>query len=164
MNARVGDAKTERRELSFASVDEILAEAERLAAAPDVELLGNWSLGQILDHLALAMEKAIDGSDGKAPLLMRLMLKFVGPSMLRSLEKGSMPSGFKMPKSLRGDFAPPAEVSTEDGLEHLRRAVDRWQTESKRAPHVAFGNITPDQHDLVQRRHAEMHLSHVIPK
>ncbi len=159
----IDGTRRERRELRFATMDDMLAEAERLAAAPQVELVGNWSLGQILEHVALAIEKAIDGTAGQAPWYMRLMMKFVGPSMLRRLETGTVPSGFRMPKSLQGDFLPANNVTTEDGLDHLRRAVERWKAEDRRATHVAFGSITSEQHDLVQRRHAEMHFSHVIP-
>ena len=50
-----------RRRLHFGSLDEVLAEAERLAAGP-YRKLGNWRLGEILMHLALAGNKSIDGT------------------------------------------------------------------------------------------------------
>ncbi|MEO1065702.1 MAG: DUF1569 domain-containing protein, partial [Actinomycetota bacterium] len=41
---------------NFDALGDIVAEAERLAAAPRVETLGEWSLGQILEHVARAMD------------------------------------------------------------------------------------------------------------
>ena len=47
-------AVTGRREVHYDTFDDALADAERLAAG-DVRTLGNWSYGQILKHLAMAV-------------------------------------------------------------------------------------------------------------
>jgi len=51
---------TGRRQLSFETTEDLQNEAERLASA-DVEMLGNWSLGQVLRHLSIAINGSIDG-------------------------------------------------------------------------------------------------------
>lgn len=159
----VKTAKVERREVVFGSLDEIVAEAERLVAAPSVKLLGNWTLGQLLDHIALGMDASIDGTKGRAPWYMRAMMWFLRGKMLKGLETGGVPAGFSMPKDLEQDFKPGPDVTAELGLDHLKRSVERLKTEEKRSPHVAFGEITREQHDLVHRRHAAMHLGFVVP-
>ena len=50
-----------RRELHFSTLSETSDEVERLAAGP-VQMLGNWSFGQILTHLAGAMNASVDGA------------------------------------------------------------------------------------------------------
>ena len=47
----------ERRELHFRFLEEVVAEAERLAAGK-VRTTGNHSFGQILEHLALSHDMA----------------------------------------------------------------------------------------------------------
>ena len=44
---------TERRKIRYESLDDVVAEAERMSG-PDVHILGNWSPGQIHAHLAKA--------------------------------------------------------------------------------------------------------------
>src|SRR5262245_13349178 len=57
-----------RRELSFRGLDEVLADATALVAAPQVKTLGNWPLAQLLTHLASTINNSIDGFSSKAPL------------------------------------------------------------------------------------------------
>ena len=60
-----------RRELHFNSLDDILADVDRLASSREIRTLGNWSAGQIFEHVARVMDKSIDGSEqpaGRPPL------------------------------------------------------------------------------------------------
>ena len=62
MSAAIETAKVkERRQLRFDSLDDIAAEVERLAACRSIRAVGNWSSGQVLQHLALTMNNSIDG-------------------------------------------------------------------------------------------------------
>ena len=63
-----------RRTLRFQSYDDILADARAMNAQP-TRYLGNWSLGQICEHLAKAIEYEIDG----APFAVPWYLRLVGP-------------------------------------------------------------------------------------
>lgn len=51
---------TGRRSRRCESLDDLLANAERLAGS-QVEMLGNWSLGQVFRHLGIAINGSIDG-------------------------------------------------------------------------------------------------------
>ncbi len=148
-----------RREVSYQSLDDIQADAERLAAQP-VELLGNWSLGQIFVHLATGMEMSIDGFPMKAPAPVRWVARwFVKPRILRN----GMKPGFQLPR--KASAVLPAEgVSTEEGLAHLQKAIARLRSEPTSGWHPIFGKMTPAETHLMQLRHAEMHLSFVIPR
>ena len=57
---------TGRRTLNYATLDDLLQDAEQLAES-DITMLGNWSLGQILRHLAMTMNNTFDGFPFSAP-------------------------------------------------------------------------------------------------
>lgn len=63
-----------RRELHYGSLDELLADAEQIAAGP-YKTIGNWTYGQILTHLTEAMESTLDGFSFRAPLPMRVVVR-----------------------------------------------------------------------------------------
>ena len=146
---------TDRRELRFESLDEVLADAERLAAAENVKLLGNWSLGQIFKHLAIALNSSIDGVPFKASWFMRRMAGMMKNKFLNK----SMPAGFKMNAKMASHFSPSDSLTTDEGIEALRTAVKRMQEESQRVPHVVFGKMTDEEWTKLHLRHAELHLS-----
>ncbi|HEX3870489.1 MAG TPA: DUF1569 domain-containing protein, partial [Pirellulales bacterium] len=50
-----------RRDLTFASLDDVVADAETVVASPNVKMLGNWPLDRLLSHLALAVNGSVDG-------------------------------------------------------------------------------------------------------
>ena len=52
---------TGRRTLHFNSLDEIAADVEMLTKAREIKTLGNWSAGQVVQHVATTMNKSIDG-------------------------------------------------------------------------------------------------------
>src|SRR5690242_16722942 len=83
-----------RRPLEFESYDEVLAYVRKLADGPTKQL-GNWSLGQICRHLAVAMDSAIDGPAFKPALWLRV----AGPFFKKRFLAQPMPSGFQVPKS-----------------------------------------------------------------
>jgi hypothetical protein len=149
---------TGRRQLHFSSVDEILAEAERLAAR-NRRTLGNWSLGQILWHLATVMNTSIDGTPVRPNIFMRML----GPLMKRGMLTKPMPAGFKLPASFAKIFGPP-ETSIEDGLRMIREAVGRQKTETHRERSPFLGEMSADDYVQLHCRHAELHLSFVVPE
>ena len=158
MSVKTGSVK-ERRTVRYESLDELLAEAEALTGT-NFKLSGNWTLGQILKHIALVLEASIDGGLAPVPVPIKIVAKLL---MRNKFLNGSIPAGFKIPSSGRDKFEPSADVTTEDALEHLRRGVERCKSEDKRAPHPVFGDLTPDEWNRFNLRHAELHLSFVIP-
>lgn len=63
---------TGRRKLRFETIDDLEEESERLATA-DFECLGNWSLGQILSHLARVMLIAVGETQIQPPWISHLI-------------------------------------------------------------------------------------------
>ncbi len=154
----VNTAKVDgRRKVNYRSYEELLADAERLSG-PDVQLLGNWSAGQVFQHLATAYNGSIDGLPGTFPWHLRLMVWFLKKRLLA----GPMPAGFKPPRDL-GDAVLPAPTATDVGLANLRAAVARLGRESSRAPHPLLGKLTNEEWDRVHLSHANLHMSFLAP-
>ncbi len=143
-----------RRALRFNTVEEILADAERLAAAP-ATTLGNWSQGQIYRHLGETMNQCIDGLDISPPWY----FKIIGRLIRRRFLTKPMPAGFQLPKSTK--LLPP-EIGIDDGLQYLHDAVARLRNESKRCDSPLLGKMTADDWTLLHCRHAEHHLSYIV--
>ncbi len=148
-----------RRKLRFNSLDEMLAEAENLAAS-DVKMLGNWTLAQIFEHLAAALNSSIDGSSFRPPLFVRLV---VGLFMKKKFINRGLPSGFTIPKEAEAQFLPKDDIATDAALADMRSAVERLKSTDQRSCNPVFGQLTRDESDQFQLRHAEMHLSFVVP-
>lgn len=150
---------TGRRELRFERIDDILADAERLAQS-GYEQLGNWSLGRICRHLATTMRMGLDGAGRLQPWLVRVLARQLYFS--RVLKHG-MKAGFKVPARLIAVIAPEAS-DDEQGLTELRQVLERWSREPQRHPHAFFGTLSPQEWDTLSLRHAEMHLSFLRPR
>jgi hypothetical protein len=146
-----------RRTVHYNSFDELLADAERLAVT-DTRTLGNWSLGQILTHLARAMDMMIDGPPFLFPAPLRLLTTLF---MKKRMLSRSAPPGYQLPK--RAKHMVPEPTTTAEGLELLRVAVLRIQSTSQRGPHPVFGKMGPGEWDQFQLRHCEMHMSFAVP-
>lgn len=141
---------TGRREIRYESLDDLVADTVRLAG-PNARMLGNWTPGQIFQHLADTMNSSIVGfgSMFAAPVrwILRLLMK------RRFLTKG-LPAGFKAPAK----FLPDA-TSVDDGLTALKKAVARLHEDTTRALHPGFGSLTLDEWTQFHLRHAELHMS-----
>lgn len=151
--------KVARRKLRFENEAEILAEAERLAAGP-IRVLGNWSPGRIFKHLAIVMEGSIDGIEFRPPWIIRA----VGPWMKGYVLKHGMSPGIKLPENAKRALIDPADVSNEEGLAALRKAIERQLSIAERKPSPVFGKMTRDEWRQLHCRHAELHLSFLTPE
>ncbi|MBX7168309.1 MAG: DUF1569 domain-containing protein [Pirellulales bacterium] len=155
--ATVTQTKPRRRKVHYSGFDDLLADAERLATAP-VRLAGNWTPGQIYWHLGEAMHASIDGFPFTPSLPLRLIGRVFRPLLLRV----SAPPGYKLPAA-GAPLLPPAKTNAE-GLEYLRAAVARLRTEKKRVPSPVVGTLSIPQWEQLHCRHAEMHMSHIVPE
>jgi hypothetical protein len=150
----------ERRQLHFNNLDDILADAEGLAKSGSVRNLGNWSPGQVVQHVAIVMNKSIDGFVWRMPL----PLRFIARTFLkRKFLTRPMKPGFKLPSHASAELGPPP-TSFEDGLQSLRQAVGRLKTTTNRSAHPAFGQLTAQEWNQIHCRHSEMHLSFLVPR
>jgi hypothetical protein len=148
---------TNRRKLHFADFAQMEADAQSLAGAESarqLKKLGNWTLGQALNHLATWTTYPFEGYPMKVPLPIRLMLR---PMKNRFL-KGPMPSGRHIPNVKGGTFAIDP-ISTQEALKKLKAADARLQAKMPTAPNPVFGKLTHQEWIALQLRHAELHLS-----
>jgi hypothetical protein len=151
---------TNRREVSYQNYDQLLADVETLAGK-NVDMLGNWSFPQIIEHLAIALETSIDGLPFRAPWLFRTIGKlFLKKKFLHQ----SLPPGFQIPDDAKSTVYPDDAKSLDDALEHLRTSIARCKQEDHRADHPLFDKISREDWDLFNLRHAEMHMSFVKSK
>ena len=144
-----------RRTLRFNSLDDVLADLDTLEGKP-LKTLGNWSVGQILLHLAIPMNASLDGVKIPAPWYLRLFAPLVKGRLL----KGKMPSGFKLPKAA-AEVLIPGPASTEEGFAELRKAIARFKNNVPNVPHTFLGKLTLDEWNTIMCRHCELHLSFI---
>jgi hypothetical protein len=142
-----------RRKLDYQSFDELLADADRLGSG-NVKTLGNWSPGQVFQHLANAFNGSIDGFPDAFPWFIRAM----GRIFKKKLIGGPMPAGMKMPDKL-AKAVMPEPTSTEVGLANLHAAVSRLRQEPRRAAHPVFGEVTNEEWNSIHLKHANLHMS-----
>jgi hypothetical protein len=146
-----------RRELRFETLDDVVADAEQLVAAPAVRTLGNWPLDRLFGHLTTAINGSIDGMPFRAPWYIRL----IAPRLKRRFMTRKMSPGFNLPKKVEAGYYP-ASQSNSVALEKLRAAVARTKTERMTADHPALGKLNHDEWMQLHLRHAELHLSFVV--
>ncbi len=148
-----------RRTLHFTSLDAVVADAQMLASSLHVKTLGNWPLPQLLAHLAAAINSSIDGSPVKAPWFIKVAARLMKNRVLR---KGISP-GFRVSKTTEARIFP-AAASLDNAFNSLRTAVARTQVEPMNARHPIFGQMTRAEWTQLHLRHAELHLSFVVPE
>jgi hypothetical protein len=157
-------AKAGRRTLRFATIDDALAEAERLAAADRegrLDRAGNWPLGQTLGHLATWANFAFDGYPDavRAPLPIRLMLRL----MRRTILNKGMMAGVRV-GNVPGGTVGLDPLSTDDGLTKYRTAMERLRATAPTITNPVFGKLSHEQWIMLNLRHAELHLSFQVPR
>ncbi len=146
---------TGRRELRFTSVAEIVADAEQVTRGTPV-CLGNWSAGQIMMHLARTVDASIDGASFQVNVFRRLLARCV---FKRKMFAEGLPAGFPSRSPLI-----PGETTIPAGLKGLREAIGRLDETSHREPHPAFGPLSVEEWNQFHCRHAELHLSFILPE
>jgi hypothetical protein len=142
--------------VSYDTPDAVVADASRLASA-GAATTGNWSLAEIIDHTATAIDLMIDGFGFVAPWYVRA----VGRAFFkrRILERGMPP---RLPFPTGGDVQPfRAGVDVADAIEHLREATERMKRAVEFAPHPVFGQMPREEVLRLHLRHAELHMGFV---
>lgn len=157
--AAVDTAKVSgRRNLRYGSLDEILADVEKLRGG--YQQLGNWSLGQVAKHVAGGMSMALDSG---TPLANPIVRFIAGTFMKNGAVRGPLKPGFKLPKKFAAKFIPSA-TADEAGVADLQKAIARWKSESQRYPHPFFGKLTAAEWDALTLNHAALHFSFLVPR
>lgn len=146
-----------RRTLRFASLDEVVADVRALAAADsagNLHCCGNWTFGQILNHLASWVDYSFEGVPLKVPFFVR----WVARPMKKQFLTKPMKAGSRIPKVNGGTLAIDV-VPTAEALEHFYRSFDRLSNASPTIPHMLFGPMTHAEWIAQHLRHSELHLS-----
>ncbi len=159
----VNTAKVQdRRRLRFATLDELLADVERIVAADRAGTLrrtGNWTTGQTMNHIASWANFAYEGFPMRVPWFIRIILKLKRAKYLRD----GMPSGVRIPGTKEGTFAT-EPMGTDEAAEKLRRVVERLKAgEPAKHESPAFGPMSLEERIALNLRHAELHLSFLHP-
>lgn len=149
---------TDRRRLSFSSMDDILADAEKLDGRP-VRVTGNWSAGQIVEHVTFPITFSLDGIDLRAPWPIRV---FGRVFKRRFLTKGLSP-GIQNTGEFR-KLLPDPGVTWDAALAELRREIGRIRAGARMThPSPVMGPMTHDEWVQFHCRHAELHFSFMMP-
>jgi hypothetical protein len=149
------------RQLRFNSVDECVAEIDRIVEAERegrLRTTGNWTAGQILGHLASWIEFGYAGYPiAPPPFFIRWILRW---KLKQMLQKG-MPRGVRIPGNKDGTvgiedvpFAAAAERLV-NGFRRLQRGEDA------KFDSPAFGPMPHDDRIRLNLRHAELHLGYI---
>src|SRR5437763_16830550 len=149
-----------RRVLHFDSIDQLLKEVDRLAAAERagrLKRLGNWTLGQNLGHLATWTEYIYTGVPLKPPFFIRWILRFQKKRFL----VGPMPAGVKIP-NVKGGTLGTEPVALEEGLAAYQRVLQRLKSEPPTLPSPIFGKMTHEESIALTMRHAELHVGFFV--
>lgn len=145
-----------RRTISYASLQEVVDDATRLVAA-DASTTGGWTKGQIFEHLARTMDGSLDGFSFTFPFPVRVIGKyFFKPRFF----KHGMSPGFKLKGPSKQALAPDP-LADQEGLEHLKKSVQRLETESQRHVSPVLGEMTREEWNKLHLRHSELHMSFI---
>jgi hypothetical protein len=145
-----------RRTLHFETIDEVLAEVNRLADAERqgrLKRLGHWTLGQTLGHLAGWAEYR----DVVTPPAEPFYLKWLDRLRKRRSLAGPMTAGVRTPGD-DGRTPTNEPMSLEHGVERIRRVMARLRADVPSRPRALLGALTDDEWIALQLQHAELHL------
>ena len=145
-----------RRPLRFSRLSEVMPEVDRLLKGHCV--VGQWSLGQVCNHLSTAIIGSIEGTSFRFPWLLR---KTCGPMLVRRIiASGRMPGGIKAPKALQ----PGPGLDDRAEAEALRATVHYFGMHpGPYADHPLGGPIGRDAWDCFHAVHCAHHLSYILP-
>jgi len=145
-----------RRELSFHSLNDVMPDVDRLLEGH--ETVGNWSLGQICNHLANAVQLSVEGIPFRFPWIVRAVVApWVKGPIFRT---GKMREGVKLPaKAL-----PKPGLDARAEAEALRAALNYYaRVTEPLANHPMFGAMSRAEWDRLHCIHCAHHLSFARP-
>ncbi|VTT97661.1 Uncharacterized protein OS=Leptonema illini DSM 21528 GN=Lepil_0134 PE=4 SV=1: DUF1569 [Gemmataceae bacterium] len=153
----------ERRKLSFASLDEVVAEAENLLAR-GYDRAGNWDLAQVAGHLANWLSYPVEGFP-KVPLVLRPVVWLVRTTAGKRMRDGVLANGFAPGTRTVPETVPAAGGDAAAAVARLREAVERLKAHAGPiVPSPLFGPMDKDTAVRLQLRHCEHHLGFLTAK
>ena len=146
------------RDLHFDTLDDLLAEAKRIAEQPDAPTRGSWSASQNIWHVARYLQASVEGYPFQVPWFM----KIVGPLMKKRMITKTMSSGYNAPKQVGKAMEPqnidPSLTAMGPAIELLEIWVGKAKAEGFLPRNPAFGKMDRQQWIDLHCRHAELHF------
>jgi hypothetical protein len=153
----------ERRKLTFATLDEVAADAESLLAK-GYDRAGNWDLAQVAGHVAEWLSFPIEGFP-KVPLLLRPVMWMMKVTAGKKLLAKTLANGFDAGGRTMPQTVPPPGGDAAAAVARLKDVVARWKAHAGEVyPSPLFGAMTKDTALQLQLKHAAHHLSFLVPK
>jgi hypothetical protein len=147
--------------LRFESIDEALAEVDRLVEAERagrLKRVGNWTLGQALGHLAAWVDYSYTGAPLKVPFFIKWILRLQKRKFLYK----PMRTGARIPGIAGGTLAT-EPMPLDEAERRYRRALQRLKSEAPTALNPIFDRLTHEEWIALHLRHAEGHLGFMVP-
>ena len=146
-----------RRTVRYSMLSEVVQDAEHLLG--NHHTVGNWSFGQICQHLGKTMNCSFDGFGFTTPWF---ACWIIAPLMKNSFLTKTMRAGFQLPKTAI-KVLPDDSVSADEGLRLLKAAVERMSHGIPTAPHPFLGKLASEEFMQLHLRHSELHMSFIVP-
>ncbi len=154
-------AKSEasRRELKFDRLDDAISECAGLLES-GYQQTGNWTLGQMCQHLRLTIEANMRGYPtwmNTLGLPLRPLLRvFALPRLLAGNSIGGVRTA--------GMFVPTTDLDDRTEVRLLEACVGEFEEHTDPLhPHPGFGRMTHEEFNRFHAAHAAHHLSFLIP-
>jgi hypothetical protein len=158
----MAETVAEHRKLRFESIDDAIAEVDRVVAAESAGRLrrsGNWTAGQTFGHLAAWINYGYEGYPLRTPpWFVRVILR----TKLRKMLREGMPRGVRIPNVPEGTYGTEV-LPTEEGVRRLRAAFERLRREPAVYDSPALGRMSQEHRIRLNLRHAELHLGYLHP-
>lgn len=145
-----------RRILRFGTMEEALAELDRLTAAPDLQIDGQWNLYQNLSHCAQSIEYSMQGFPQAKP---RWFQVWIGKPVFGKFER----QGYM--RHDRNEALPaapviPASPDWQQAAQRLRQAISAFDGfQGVLQPHFAYGLLTKTQYAKAHAMHLADHFA-----
>lgn len=144
-----------RRALRFERFDQIMPDVERLARGH--RMVGNWTLGQMCNHLAGSFRGSLDGFDMSRHFIKRTLFR----RLLRAYTfRYGIPPDYLVDRTL----TPAPDADPARAIEDLRAAIARYRGHSgPLRSHPLFGRMDRPTWDRIHLIHSAHHLSFALP-
>ncbi len=152
-------APNQRRHVVYVTLQDFRKDVQHLAGV-DVTCVGNWSYAQIVEHLARAIDASIDGFSFRSNWLVRTL---AAPLIKNRLLTRPMKPGFTLPRRANS-YLPDPDTDFDAAHTHLESAIERLATTTPTAAHPFLGRLSDREWLALHLRHAEMHMSFVVPR
>lgn len=153
-----------RRELTFATLDGAVRDAEHLLAV-GYERAANWDLAQVCGHLTEWLRYPLDGYP-KAPLVIRPLIWLAKVTIGRSARDEILctgkfrPGGRTMPETV-----PQPGGDATAAVARFKETATRFQAHTGGYdPSPLFGQMTRDEWLRLNLAHCAHHLSFLVPR